>query len=200
MELVLKQRMFPTVLFVCVQKISAVFCVKMMIDFVNLIRVETTVRFSAEERKMNVEFFSLGTCKTITNVTFSCHCSSNWTGNRCEMRINFCDSSPCLNNGVCRSLVGGYRCECLTSFYSGRHCENDSNGIQIREILAKSFAYVAIIFICGVVMFFVMMDVLKYFFDIDPVKTSKPMQKPKPRRKKFIIISKFSYMPGHWDS
>ena len=149
---------------------------------------------------LNFLRFSLGTCKTISNATFLCQCSSNWTGNRCETKMNYCDSSPCLNNGVCRSLVGGYRCECLSNFYSGRHCEKGSNGIQIREILAKSFAYVAIICICGVVMFFVMMDILKYFFGIDPAKTSKPMQKQKPKRKKFIVISKFSYMPGRWDS
>lgn len=36
--------------------------------------------------------------------------------------IDECESSPCLNNGICGDLVDGYRCSCLPG-YEGTHCE-----------------------------------------------------------------------------
>lgn len=45
-------------------------------------------------------------------------------GSRCELEIDECLSSPCLNEGVCEDLTGGYTCNCAIGF-SGDHCEVD---------------------------------------------------------------------------
>lgn len=38
------------------------------------------------------------------------------------VQVNFCESSPCLNGGVCTALEGGHSCMCPEGF-SGRNCE-----------------------------------------------------------------------------
>lgn len=45
-------------------------------------------------------------------------------GSRCELEINECLSSPCLNAGACEDQTGGYVCNCPVGF-SGDHCEVD---------------------------------------------------------------------------
>ena len=143
-----------------------------------------------------------GICHVSPNGTYGCQCQPNWSGERCESKVDYCASSPCLNGGVCRSLVGGYQCECLTDSYSGRHCEKAANGVNIREILVKSFVSVAILVICTVAMFIAVMDVLNYVFGINPAKKflkEQSLKKPKSRQKKFIFIARFKYTPGSWN-
>uniref|UniRef100_A0A914VZ39 Uncharacterized protein n=1 Tax=Plectus sambesii TaxID=2011161 RepID=A0A914VZ39_9BILA len=53
---------------------------------------------------------------------FTCTCSAGYTGTVCNTEIDECDSSPCLNNGVCTDTFNGYNCTCLAAF-SGTNCE-----------------------------------------------------------------------------
>jgi hypothetical protein len=41
---------------------------------------------------------------------------TGFSGSRCEVNINDCLSSPCLNNGTCLDQVDGYLCDCLSGF------------------------------------------------------------------------------------
>lgn len=37
---------------------------------------------------------------------------SGFTGTFCELNINECDSSPCVNGGLCKDMVNGFTCSC----------------------------------------------------------------------------------------
>ena len=43
-------------------------------------------------------------------------------GEFCDENIDECDSSPCLNDGVCLDQVNGYDCQCASN-YTGINCE-----------------------------------------------------------------------------
>jgi hypothetical protein len=78
-----------------------------------------------------------------------------------------------------------FTCECLGTSYSGRYCGITEEAIVTRQIVSKSFGYIAITFITCVAMFFVIMDVLKYFFGIDLTEgDSKKIQRRKKRTRK----------------
>jgi uncharacterized membrane protein len=104
-----------------------------------------------------------------------------------------------MNNGVCRSLFKNYTCECLGDSYSGHYCEIISSKTQIYVIISKSFAYIAIIAMISVAMFVIIMDVLKYYFGIDPVQKErerfrrKKKNKQKKRTKPPVIL-RFTYV------
>ena len=67
-----------------------------------------------------------------------------------------------------------WKCICLDStFYYGSYCQFQTNALQIRKALSKSFASVAITAIIVTCSFVILMDILKYVFHIDPVKTER---------------------------
>ena len=121
-----------------------------------------------------------------SNTTFICQCAPGWQDVHCQTKINYCNEGTCLNNGVCQSILLNYTCHCLTESYSGRHCEQTANRIVILQRVSKSFAYIAIISMTGVALFVITMDVLKYFFYIDPVGSvrAKHRSRKRPMRKR----------------
>ncbi|XP_039618646.1 protein crumbs homolog 1-like isoform X1 [Polypterus senegalus] len=58
--------------------------------------------------------------------TYRCVCNEGFTGIFCTEAMDRCLSSPCLNNGVCRSVLDDYVCDCQTEplFYVGKNCED----------------------------------------------------------------------------
>ena len=82
--------------------------------------------------------------------------------------INYCINVTCQNRGVCRPLLGTYKCECLGDSFSGRHCEITAYRITVLRTVSKSCAVIAILVLLSVVVFIVIMDILKYCFGIDP--------------------------------
>lgn len=110
--------------------------------------------------------------------------------------VNYCDGVNCENRAVCRPLFRNYSCECLDTSHSGRHCENVATSRVIRQAVAKSFAYIAIIAMVIVVGFVVVMDILKYGFGIDPVKEERDRirrEKVTKRRKHRPVITRYTY-------
>jgi hypothetical protein len=117
----------------------------------------------------NYDFFK-GICNETSNKKFVCSCQNGWTGDHCQSMVNYCDGVKCENNGVCRPLFLNYTCVCLGTSYSGRHCEIVATSRVIRQTVSRSFAYIAILCLVLVISFFVIMDILKYCFGIDPAK------------------------------
>ncbi|XP_045479696.1 sushi, von Willebrand factor type A, EGF and pentraxin domain-containing protein 1-like [Harmonia axyridis] len=66
--------------------------------------------------------------------SFRCVCSEGWTGKSCEVKIDFCSSNPCQNNGTCINSPSGFKCEC-PKLYHGMFCEelHDSNYVLVFE-------------------------------------------------------------------
>jgi hypothetical protein len=154
-------------------------------------------RFS-EQRRREREFSlanPVGAC-SLWNEAFLCACTSGWRNDHCQTRINYCLNVTCENQGVCRTLLGNYTCECLGSSFSGRHCEITSTDTKIRQVVAKTFAYVAIISIVTVMIFVITLDVMKYCFGMDVtyaelrrVQLKKIKRKPAPRiRVRFLYV------------
>jgi hypothetical protein len=107
--------------------------------------------------------------------------------------INYCQTGTCLNRGVCQPLLLNYTCECLGDSYSGRYCQNTSSRTVLFEIVAKSFAYIAILAMISVAMFVFIMDILKYYFGIDPV-ASMCQELESKKGKKPATIKRFRYV------
>lgn len=111
--------------------------------------------------------------------------------------INYCDGNECQNNAVCRSLLGHHTCECLGDNFSGQFCEITALKIKIIRIVCKSFAFVGILALISAAMFIVIMDILKYGFDIDPVHEERQRLR-RERRAKYRkpVIQRFTYVNG----
>lgn len=51
-------------------------------------------------------------------------CSPGFYGTSCNLRLDACYSSPCLNRARCVNYEGGYYCACAKNYF-GRNCEID---------------------------------------------------------------------------
>lgn len=188
------------VTFVHVQWISMDYIVKMTIDHVNWIHVETLVnRFSFVFRLYsNKSRPYSGTCETLVNNTYLCHCSNGWRGLRCETRIDLCQEIQCLNDGVCRSTFLNFTCECLGENYSGRLCEKVNSRTKLLQTVSTSFSYVSIVILTSFAILIITMDILKYVFKIDPVSKAKGKAEAKKKlvqKEKFVWAIKYKYIP-----
>ena len=56
---------------------------------------------------------------------FTCLCNSGYNGTLCELDVDECVSSPCLN-GTCKNEIPGFSCSCNPG-YSGILCNADIN-------------------------------------------------------------------------
>lgn len=50
-----------------------------------------------------------------------------FSGTRCEININECNSYPCKNNGKCIDGPNNYTCDCTNTGYTGYNCDEDIN-------------------------------------------------------------------------
>ena len=139
----------------------------------------------------------LGTCLNRSVSDFRCECAEGWTNTHCETMVNHCANVTCQNNGVCQPLFRDYRCTCSSSGFSGRYCEITASSVVARQIVSRSFAYVAIVCLVGVFASIVVLDILKYVFHVDDT-TSKNHRRKRQRfvrkTKKPAVAIRFTYV------
>ena len=68
---------------------------------------------------------------------YTCTCDQGFTGRRCDINVDECESVNCSTNGRCIDGVGSFYCEC-DSGYSGMLCEVASTSIASNG-LGKSY-------------------------------------------------------------
>ncbi len=136
-----------------------------------------------------------GICNETNATSFICQCKPGYEGIHCESLINYCLNVTCQNNGQCRPTLLNFTCDCTSKDYSGRYCEIKSSSLITKLIVNRSFAYIALIAIAIVLGFIVILDVLKYFFKIDPVDKERKRLQAKQRMKKDRPIAiRFTYV------
>jgi hypothetical protein len=75
---------------------------------------------------------------------------------------------------MCETVELTWKCICLDStLYYGAYCQYATGKLKLREILSKSFASIAIGTMITTCTFIVIMDILKYAFNIDPVEAER---------------------------
>ncbi|CAF0969928.1 unnamed protein product [Adineta steineri] len=113
------------------------------------------------------KFSILGNCSISFGNNSLCSCTYGWEGLYCQNKVNYCQNVTCLNNGICQSLFLGYKCECISTFYTGSHCEFIDESLIIKQYVSKSFASIAIIAISTVAISIIVLDIMTYIFHID---------------------------------
>ena len=70
-----------------------------------------------------------GECKNSVG-SFSCNCSTGWSGKVCDIDVDECASKPCQNakysDAKCINTPGSYSCKCPFG-WEGKHCEKGKN-------------------------------------------------------------------------
>ncbi|CAN8027195.1 unnamed protein product, partial [Ixodes persulcatus] len=63
-----------------------------------------------------------GTCVEGPGDSFQCRCVAGFAGDFCQVDVDECFSSPCLNGGKCQDHPGGFVCSCDFG-WTGEVCE-----------------------------------------------------------------------------
>lgn len=83
-----------------------------------------------------------GTCVRSKDNSYSCFCNQGYFGHDCEMNLNECASTPCLNGGTCIDEVAKFKCDCLDVF-TGVLCESHFDICSITPCAKQSICIVS---------------------------------------------------------
>ncbi|XP_029474468.1 protein crumbs homolog 1 isoform X2 [Rhinatrema bivittatum] len=92
--------------------------------------------------KRNLTCYNHGNC-TESRKELKCNCLPGFTGERCEVDIDECESDPCLNGGLCQNLPNRFQCICDVSF-AGDRCEIDTKDVLMAGVFT-TFASIILV-------------------------------------------------------
>ena len=52
---------------------------------------------------------------------------------------NACAKSPCRNDGVCKGMMYGFKCDCVNTSYKGKTCEDGKRSLLLAVFGARCF-------------------------------------------------------------
>ncbi len=96
-----------------------------------------------------------GQCQLTGNMSFYCTCPTGlvigkerfiisfwilflgYTGQFCTSQINYCNTQPCANNGICISTATSFYCVCST-IYTGPTCAIPTNPCLSQPCIANN--------------------------------------------------------------
>lgn len=56
-----------------------------------------------------------GQCVEGRGLDFTCNCAPGWQGRFCSVEVDECESSPCLNGGICIDKLASYNFKVMTT-------------------------------------------------------------------------------------
>ena len=64
---------------------------------------------------------------------YTCQCAPGFSGTNCDVNVDECVGSPCLNGGTCMDGVNQYTCQCAQGF-DGANCDVMSMSVQAARV------------------------------------------------------------------
>ena len=98
---------------------------------------------------------------------FACVCQPGFAGELCDINLS-CVNVTCANSGQCIEGFNNYTCMC-GNYFSGRHCEIKNGDLVLLESVSSSLSIFGISFMVVYALLFVLMDILRFCCDIEPV-------------------------------
>ncbi|XP_033108663.1 hyalin-like [Anneissia japonica] len=80
-------------------------------QFANVVSCSFKVLVQNEDLCQEMPCLNGAACSS-DGITYSCTCTSGWTGNNCSIDIDECADKPCEEQFVCQNVDGSYICDC----------------------------------------------------------------------------------------
>ena len=97
----------------------------------------------------------------LTSAGYFCECNNFYTGANCETQIDLCQNETCSSNGKCSVVENKANCTCF-QYFSGDHCEIQSQTLVTIKNVIGITSVIAIIMIIAFYLIIVISDVLNF--------------------------------------
>ncbi|XP_031570222.1 protein HEG homolog 1-like [Actinia tenebrosa] len=69
---------------------------------------------------------------------YRCRCKKGYSGEKCQLDVNECETKPCDANAACINTKGSYQCTCNSGYHgNGKQCSPYARGLDSSAILSN---------------------------------------------------------------